>query len=1398
MKKCMPGLWAFCLGIALASYAYGDDNQVVGQRLLTGLFASTPGTSTVQSYLSSLTASGSWGDITYTSTAITDWSPATHLSRLEAMCQDYANPACNLYHNASLGAGISSAYSYWVTVDPQSANWYDNQIAVPQDMGNILLLIESGTNAGSIVSASQLAAGENEIDQAYVPRSQNSGTNTGENRVNRALACIDLGVLTDSSTLTSASFGAISDTLALTTGDGIQADYSFHQHGPQLYGGGYGMEFGSGAASVCLLGASTSFAFSTSSEQALANYLVDGQQWFCRGVSYDYTAMGRYITFSNMNTDASGLIPAVEDMLQASTYDQSQLQSMLTRLQTAASTGVASPSLALSGNRSFFSSDFMVNQRPAWYASVKISSVRTYQPETGNGQGLQSLYLGSGVTLIEVTGNEYANIFPAWNWRRLPGTTVEQNNVSLTQATSWGVPGNATYAGGVSNNTYGCEAFTYSQGNVSALKSWFYFDNEFVALGAGINAPNATSPVITTLNQCLLTSPVTYATTSGGTQTLSSGTATMGNLSWVYQGGVGYLFPSSPSSATVMATAQSGTWYSLNTALSKSTVTDNVFSLQINHPSQPVGATYSYIVVPGTTAAGMAAYAANVPITILRNDTTVQAVENASLGLTEAAFYSSSQLNIAPAENYWVTPNASALLLLQQSNSGLTISASNPLAAALSLQVNVGLPLANYWNPAAGYSMVTFNLAGGSLGGSSVTQFFPYPLTWDAAAGTGGGWQAGSGTWSSSPSQTSWTTSPSGANSLSWTDSASANFSASGSSSITVQGAVNVNNITISGSGYSFSGGTMNVLGGIQTAVNTNVASALSLATSQTWLSSSPGQTLTAAGNVANNGNLLMLGGAGNVLLSGVISGSGGLAAAGSGTCTLAGTANTYSGPTIISGGALDLAASAALPAASNVQLAGGVLEASGTFSRALGTAAGQLQWTGSGGGFAALGGTLVVTLASSSNPLQWGVTSGFVGSSGSLVFGSGSSDSEVDLTNNLSLGNATRTVTVNHNLSSANDMAALLGVISGSGGLIKNGSNYGTLILGGSNTFTGNVTVDNGILEITNGSALGTGPKSVTADLGTNGNCQIVLNGSGGNINLPANITFVTSNQSVNGTLFNDGGNNTISGSFTITSGGGATWFVSNSGSLTIAGNLMPSTTGRSLYLSGPANGTVSGRILNGSGNNVLGLQVMGPGTWTLTGSNTFSAGTKIEGGTLVINADAALGAGTAAVTFSADGALESSGTVTLSPSRGIVIDSGATASLDAPSGTMTIEGPISGAGGALIKHGSGVLVLSGSDSFTGGTTVEAGTLILTAADVLPAGTSLIVGPDGTSLFVLGSSEPSLADNAAIAAPDRPRGSAESVPEPGTRALLIAAVCSACAYRLGAKKEKRKREHLG
>ena len=105
----------------------------------------------------------------------------------------------------------------------------------------------------------------------------------------------------------------------------------------------------------------------------------------------------------------------------------------------------------------------------------------------------------------------------------------------------------------------------------------------------------------------------------------------------------------------------------------------------------------------------------------------------------------------------------------------------------------------------------------------------------------------------------------------------------------------------------------------------------------------------------------------------------------------------------------------------------------------------------------------------------------------------------------------------------------------------------------------------------------------------------------------------------------------------------------------------------------------------------------------------------------------------------------------------------------LTAPAGgTLLLSGAIGGSGG-LTKTGLGLLVLSTSNSFTGGTTVDAGTLELLSSSALPAGTRLIVGKGGTVIFnpaVAGES----ATNSAVA---------PAVPEPGTLVLLIAAAAA-------------------
>jgi prepilin-type N-terminal cleavage/methylation domain-containing protein/prepilin-type processing-associated H-X9-DG protein len=105
-----------------------------------------------------------------------------------------------------------------------------------------------------------------------------------------------------------------------------------------------------------------------------------------------------------------------------------------------------------------------------------------------------------------------------------------------------------------------------------------------------------------------------------------------------------------------------------------------------------------------------------------------------------------------------------------------------------------------------------------------------------------------------------------------------------------------------------------------------------------------------------------------------------------------------------------------------------------------------------------------------------------------------------------------------------------------------------------------------------------------------------------------------------------------------------------------------------------------------------------------------------------------------------------------------------------------LTISGDIGenpvNSGFSLILNNAGALILSGSNSYTGGTNVEAGTLDVSSSYALPAGTGLIVGESGDLLFDSSAFVQSQAISPAAIAADN----AAIVPEPGMLALLAAA----------------------
>jgi fibronectin-binding autotransporter adhesin len=385
----------------------------------------------------------------------------------------------------------------------------------------------------------------------------------------------------------------------------------------------------------------------------------------------------------------------------------------------------------------------------------------------------------------------------------------------------------------------------------------------------------------------------------------------------------------------------------------------------------------------------------------------------------------------------------------------------------------------------------------------------------------------------------------------------------------------------------------------------------------------------------------------------------------GSGVVVFSGT-NGYTGTTTISGGALRATEGTSLPTASNLKLNGGVLESSGTFNRSLGTASGQVQWTGNGG-FSANGGQLTVLLNNNNDsPLVWNGTASFL-ASGNLVFGSSTANAQTLFQNDFSLNNASRTITVNAGL--GGDYATLSGVVSG-GTLTKNGT--GILVLtNGNNALSGSTTITAGILRVSTSGNLGGigtvvklngGTLDLRNDAGTNF-VQNVIVSANSTINVdPAIGDLPTPGQAHTLGMLTMGGNFTLTitsqwgtgaNGYSLILGAGtatdAATFTDNAATLTLASLTESNAAAKTLTFNGFGATTVNGGILQ-AGAGSASVTQSGLGRLVLGGSSTYTGNTSVSNGVFRANDGAGLPSGGTAgnLSLSGSGVWESGADIT------------------------------------------------------------------------------------------------------------------------------------------------------
>ena len=567
-----------------------------------------------------------------------------------------------------------------------------------------------------------------------------------------------------------------------------------------------------------------------------------------------------------------------------------------------------------------------------------------------------------------------------------------------------------------------------------------------------------------------------------------------------------------------------------------------------------------------------------------------------------------------------------------------------------------------------------------------------------------------------------------------------------------------------------------------------------------------------------------------NFSYGGGIAGQISLVKLGSNMLTLTGN-NSYSGNTAINGGVLAMSNAPNSTPGSILINAGGALSVSGPYNTVSGwlnsglisqSSAGALALTGLSNetvtmgsysnlslGAVPAGATYSGSLTPANNTYRLGgggaltVSTALTGSNSLVVNGN------VNLTGNNSYSGST---TINAGMlamsSTPNNTANSIlinagGALSASGpytaggwlnsGLI-NTSSSGALALPGSST--DNESINFGSYG---GLSLGAAPGGATFSGSINqGNNGVLLGGGGGPLTLTTAfgndtvtivgglVIFTANDTSNNPTYVNAGTLEATTPSALPTQ-----WFGSTNGILVASGAVLAVQAKTTHAPNGWASSDINTLFNNSPGltqfapGSSFGIDVVSSDTFTQNGNFPYGSGVslvKLGGGTLLLSnttyaATTTISAGTLQLGdgSSNNGSLDGGA----GPGTGRIVDNAAL--VFANPSAQTYSGNINGSG-SLIKTSNGTLLLTGDNTYSGGTFVDEGMLEVMASDAIPYGSGLTVGSGGTVVF----SDPPEAGATMVARslPAASPAGAAAVPEPGTLALLGVALWSAAIYR--------------
>lgn len=571
--------------------------------------------------LSRLQDDGSWPDIDYADKSRSGWAPSFHVQRIMFLAKAYRNSNSRYFSDQQLGESLHRAFNYWFSENFTCPNWWYNSIGIPKMLGTALILMEDE------LTDAEKKAGIKCMEHAQISM-------TGQNRIWLAGNVLLRSLLAGDETLFREAYLAIVGGISLSGEEGIQEDWSFHQHGRQQQFGNYGLAYINEMAYWARVFSGTGYALNETQLDVLRNYLFQGVGWMLWKCNLDVSSCNRQLFRYAQEGKAISLGKAIRNMESA----DPRYRKMYRRLYKEHIL-IAGNKNSWVGNRYFWCSDMAAQRTENWMATLKMSSSRVIGSEIVNAENLMGHYLGDGVLCVYRDGKEYRDIFPVWDWTKLPGVTCYNDAGVIERNRKTYVANEHNWVGGISDGRQGVATMTLNKDSITGRKSWFFLHDMIVCLGNGIEGKKP-GEITTTVNQCLSRGEVLYADTTQ--VALWEGESFRSDhLRGVYHDGVGYIFPGK-ADVTLLNKEQCGNWRRVASFYDTTEVSRKVFTSYItNRDGQ-----YAYIELPGITGKKFVRKLKNTGIDIIRNDHCVQAVADAAQKTVLIVFFQPGEVKL--------------------------------------------------------------------------------------------------------------------------------------------------------------------------------------------------------------------------------------------------------------------------------------------------------------------------------------------------------------------------------------------------------------------------------------------------------------------------------------------------------------------------------------------------------------------------------------------------------------------------------------------------------------------------------------------------------------------------------------------------------------------------------